>query len=198
MRPIHTTPRACCRSPRYTRAVTFGFLYLLIFLGGFTLALVTGLVRRLLHPTELCDHVVAPSHEHWQSHHTPRTDMVVSFITLFGLTTFLVHGFTTFGLARELIAGGAAGLLGVLLLRVWFRHICDPSRTPVSEGESATVVRDIPPHGYGQVELEISGEARIRLAARSEADRSIPAGTVVEVLDRQESVVIVRPLSSGE
>jgi hypothetical protein len=59
---------------------------LLIFLGGFTLSLVTGFARRLLHPTELCDNVVVPSHEHLHGLRFPAADILASFLTVFGFT----------------------------------------------------------------------------------------------------------------
>ncbi len=171
--------------------MTLAFLYLIIFLGGFTLALVTGLVRRVLHPSELCDHVVVPSHEHWRSQHTPWADALVSFVTLFGLVTLGVHGLTTLGPETEVAAGVVAGLLGVVVLRTVIGRVCDPSRRPIETGRGARVVRDIPPHGFGQIELELGGTT-VLLAARSQEPTEIPAGSAVEVLDRQESVIVVR------
>ena len=52
---------------------------MLIFLGGFTLSLVTGFARRLLDPTELCDNVVLPSHEHLRGLRFPAADLLASF-----------------------------------------------------------------------------------------------------------------------
>jgi len=176
-------------------AVTIGFLYLAIFLLGFTLALVSGLVRRILHPSELCDRVVVPSHEHWASLKTPRSDAFVSFILLFGLTTFLAHGFDSLMVSREVFLGLVVGLAGTIVLRVWLRTACDPTRSDVGEGTDAQVVRDIPPAGFGQVAVDLVG-TRCTLAARSGTEETIPAGTPVRILDRQESVVIVVPRST--
>jgi hypothetical protein len=172
--------------------VTVGFLYLAIFLLGFTLALVSGLVRRILHPSELCDRVVVPSHEHWANLQTPRSDFVVSFILLFGLSTFLVHGFATMAVLHEIGIGIIAGVIGAIVLRVWLRTVCDPTKSDVGEGADAQVVRDIPPAGFGQVEVDLAG-TRCTLAARSGTESTILAGTHVRILDRQESVVVVVP-----
>ena len=172
--------------------VTWGFFYLIAFLGGFTLALVSGLVRRLIHPSELCDHVVVPSHEHWESLHTPKSDLLVSFITIFGLVTFLVHGFTSLDAAREIAIGAVAGLVGANLLWLWMRRCSDPSRTSVDEDSTGTVVRDIPARGFGQVKLNIAGTT-VKLAARSTSQLAIPAGAVVNVLECRDSVVLVEP-----
>jgi len=172
--------------------VTFGFVYVTIFLLGFTLALVGGLARRVLHPSELCGDVVAPSHEHWAGLHTPTADVVVSFLTLFGLVTFFIRGFTNLATTKELAIGTAAGLLGAVVLRVWFRAVCDPSRRSLPDSTQAVVVRDIPALGFGQIEVTL-GRSRIKLAARSSSEAPIAAGTLVHVLDQRESVVVVSP-----
>lgn len=170
--------------------MTWAFAYLCVFLLGFTLALVTGLARRIIHPSVLCDGVVVPSHEHWAVLHTPKTDLAVSFITVFGLTTFFLHGFTAFGPHREIAVGLLAGLAGTFFIRFWLCRAADPTSVVSCEGASATVVRDIPANGYGQVEVSVGG-CRVKLAARSTDAAAIPHGTAVTVLDRQESVVVV-------
>ncbi len=170
--------------------MTWAFAYLCVFLLGFTLALVTGLARRVIHPSVLCDGVVVPSHEHWAAFRTPKTDLVVSFITVFGVTTFLLHGFGAFDPHHEIAVGLVAGLAGTFFVRVWLCHATDPTSVVSCEGASATVVRDIPANGYGQVEVSV-GSCRVKLAARSTNSAAIPHGTPVTVLDRQESVVVV-------
>ena len=172
--------------------MTYGFLYLAIFLLGFTLALVGGLARRVLHPSEFCGDVVAPSHEHWAGLHTPAADVVVSFLCLFGLTTFFIHGFTSLATRSELTSGAVAGAAGAVLLRLWFRAVCDPSRRSLPDSAEAVVVRDIPARGFGQIEVSLAG-SRIKLAARSTSDSVIAAGTLVQILDQRESVVVVSP-----
>ncbi len=172
--------------------MTWGFAYLLIFLGGFTLALVTGFGRRLLHPTELCDHVIVPSHEHLWSMRFPAADILASFLTLFGLTAVVVHGLTSLAPKHELAIAGAAGLVGIVALRSWLRRVCDPCEQLRSGTQEVRVVREIPGNGYGQVEVIMAG-AQIKLAARSEVAEPIPVGTIVEILDRSESVVVVVP-----
>jgi membrane protein implicated in regulation of membrane protease activity len=172
--------------------VTWGFAYLLIFLGGFTLALVTGFGRRLLDPTELCDHVVVPSHEHLWSMRFPAADILASFLTLFGLTAVVVHGVTSLAPKHELAIAGAAGLVGIVALRSWLHRVCDPCEKLRSGAQEVRVVREIPGNGYGQVEVVMEG-AQVKLAARSEVAEPIPVGTIVEILDRSESVVVVVP-----
>jgi len=172
--------------------VTWGFAYLLIFLGGFTLALVTGFGRRLLHPTQLCDHVVVPSHEHLWGMRFPAADVLASFLTLFGLTAIVVHGTTTLAPKNELAIGGAAGLIGIVALRSWLRRVCDPCEKLRAGVQEVRVVREIPGNGYGQVEVMMEG-AQLKLAARSAVEEPIPVGTIVDILDRSESVVVVVP-----
>jgi len=172
--------------------VTWGLLYLLLFLGGFTLALVTGLVRRMLHPSELCgDQVVAPSHEHWQAAHAPRTDLLVAFSTVFGLTTLVVHGLTSLDPVHEIGIGAAAGVLGAVVLGAWMRSVCHPLAAVGGTADRVTVVRDIPAAGFGQIEVNF-GSGHATLAARSADATAIPAGTLVELLDSADSVAVVR------
>ncbi len=172
--------------------MTWAFGYLMIFFIGFVLAMVSGLVRRLLHPSELCDGVVVPSHEHWLSFHTPRTDLVVSFLTIFGLTTLVLQGLTTLSHRREILIGTLAGLAGTLVLRSWLCKTCDPSRGLKCCGSDAKVVKPIPPNGFGQVEVKV-GTCFVKLAARSQIPEPIDEGTIVTILQRDESVVIVVP-----
>ncbi len=176
--------------------MTWGFAYLLIFLGGFTLALVTGFGRRLLHPTVLCDHVVVPSHEHLWSMRFPAADILASFLTLFGLTAVVIHGVTSLTPSHEIAIGIVAGLFGIVALRTWLRRVCDPCEQLRSGTQDVRVVREIPGNGYGQVEVTMEG-AQLKLAARSEASEPIPVGTVVDILDRTESVVVVVPRAAS-
>ena len=171
--------------------MTVGFAYLLIFLGGFTLALVTGFARRLLHPTQLCDHVVLPSHEHLWGLRSPAADVLASFLTLFGLTSLVVHGVKSLAPGHEIAIGAVAGLLGIVVLKSWLRRVCDPAEQLDPGTAEVTVVRDIPANGYGQIEVLLGG-APLKLAARSQDLEPIPAGAVVEILDRSESVVVVK------
>jgi hypothetical protein len=172
--------------------VTWEFAYLLIFLGGFTLALVTGFGRRLIHPTELCDHVVVPRHEHLWGMRFPAADILASFLTLFGLTAFIMQGLTSLAPKQIIVIATLAGLIGIFLLRVWLRRVCYPFENIQTDLQEVRVVREIPSKGYGQVEVTMDG-APIKLAARSDVVEPIPVGAVVEILDRRESVVVVVP-----
>lgn len=170
--------------------MTWGFLYLVIFLLGFTLALVGGLARRILHPSELCDHVVVPSHEHWASLRTPKADAVVAFLTAFGLAAVLVHGLTSIDPVHEALIAGLVGVILAVVIRTWLcRGVAPADPSSYVEG-SAMVVRSIPAEGFGQVSVDVCG-CPVKLAARSASGRPIEAGTTVRVLDRSESVLVV-------
>jgi hypothetical protein len=176
--------------------VTWGFAYLLIFLGGFTLSLVTGFARRLLHPTELCDHVIVPSHEHLRGMRFPAADALASFLTLFGLASLVVHGLASMKPIPEMAIGAGAGLVGIFGLKSWLRRVCDPCEMLEGNPNTVRVVREIPPRGYGQVELSVEG-SQLKMAARTDQSQPIPVGALVKILDRSESVVVVAHQSSS-
>lgn len=177
--------------------MTWGFAYLLIFLGGFTLSLVTGFARRLLHPTELCDHVVVPSHEHIEGLRFPAADVLASFLTVFGFVSLAVHGLTPLAPAEVMTIGAIAGVIGIFALRSWLFKVCDPSEQLNGELNQVRVVREIPAKGYGQVEFSVEG-AQVKMAARTDQSRPIPVGAIVQILDRSESVVVVKPRTRAE
>ena len=175
--------------------MTWTFAYLLTFLGGVTVALVSGFARRLLHPTQLCDNVVLPSHEHLHGIRFPAADILSSFLTLFGFTALVVHGVTSLALKNEIAIAAAAGIVGIVIFRTWLRRVCDPCEQLAGETKQVRVVREIPSNGYGQVEVTIQGTP-LKLAARSDQSGPIPIGTLVEILDRSESVVVVKQPST--
>ena len=176
--------------------MTWGFAYLLIFLGGFTLSLVTGFARRLLHPTQLCDHVLVPSHEHLRGMRFPAADALASFLTLFGLVSLVIHGVSSMKPVPEMAIGAGAGLIGIFGLRSWLHRVCDPCERLNRDPNAVRVVREIPARGYGQVELSVEG-SKLKMAARSDQSQPIPVGAVVSILERTESVIVVKPQSSS-
>ena len=177
--------------------VTWGFAYLLIFLGGFTLSLVTGFARRLLHPSELCDNVVVPSHEHLQGLGYPAADLLASFLTLFGFASLIAHGVTSLGPRHEMAIGAGAGLVGIFALKSWLYRVCDPSEQLNEDPHNVRVVREIPANGYGQVEVSVEG-TQLKMAARTDQSQPIPVGAIVKILDRTESVVVVKSQPRSE
>ena len=170
--------------------MTLSFVYLALFLAGFTLALVGGLVRRILHPSALCDHVTVPSHEHWASLHAPLADFVVSFLTGFGLAALVLHGLTDLDLVHELVLAVGAGTVLALAIRTWLCRAALPTDPGCCVEGRALVVRRIPENGFGQVEVEVCG-CQVKLAARSATGQAIEEGRTVRVVDRHESVLVV-------
>ncbi|HHQ47721.1 MAG TPA: hypothetical protein ENK19_02425 [Acidobacteria bacterium] len=170
--------------------MTLPFVFLAIFLVGFVIAVVGGLVRRILNPASLCDGVVVPAHEHWAGMKTPRSDFFVSFITVFGLVALILDGTTPTPPLRTVLVAAAVGLLGSIVLRAWMCRACDPQRGLKCCGAEATVIKAIPEGGFGQVEVDVGG-CTVKLAARTISSESIPAGTPVTIVSRHESVVIV-------
>ena len=174
----------------YNARVTLEFAYLLIFLVGFTLALVGGLVRRILHPSQLCDHVTLPSHEHWASLNTPRADFVVSFLTGFGLTAMILHGTMHLDPLHEVAIAVVLGAVLSVGIRSWLCRSARPTDPGCCLEGRALVVRRIPENGFGQVEVDACG-CVVKLAARSASGQAIEEGRVVRVVDRNESVLVV-------
>jgi membrane protein implicated in regulation of membrane protease activity len=121
---------------------------------------------------------------------TPRSDLIVSFITVFGLVALILDGTTPMSPRRVVLVAAGAALVGSLVLRAWMCRACDPQRGLRCCGAEATVVKAIPAGGFGQVEVDVGG-CKVKLAARTINGESIPAGAQVEIVSRQESVVIV-------
>ncbi len=169
--------------------MTWTFLYAAALVVGLALGAVTGLLRNL---RLLAHHLVVP-----------HPDLHSAVPTLLGKR--LAVGLVAAGLvglvlsARPLadpkhtlvIAAGSAAValvLAVALLR--------PRCAELLTADRATVVRDIPPGGYGQVRFEREGGSVV-LAAQSVDATTIPAGTEVEVVDCTRSVVTVRKHGSA-
>ncbi len=174
----------------YNAGVTLAFFYLLSFLAGFTLAVVGGLIRRILHPVELCDHVTLPSHEHWASLKTPHADFVVSFLAGFGLTALILHGVLDLDPLHEMAIAVVVGAVLSLGIRSWLCRAAKPTDPGCCLDGRALVTRRIPENGFGQVEVDACG-CTVKLAARSASGRAIEAGQKVRVVDRNESVLVV-------
>ena len=170
--------------------MTWGFLYLACFLVGLVLAGVTGLVPDL---NSLARHrlVVASADQH------------KPFLVLVG--TRLAVGLIVFGIVGLLWARGrvkeprttlefatVAGILAAMAAAVLLRR---PRRAP-THGTRATVVRDILPGGYGQVRIERDGVAVV-MAAQSDENSLLAAGSEVEVVDSSRSVLTVRMSSKA-
>lgn len=171
--------------------MTWAFIYLVALLVGLVLATVTGLLRDLRNLSRH-HHLVVP-HPDQQSAFFAllgRRLAVGSF--LFGLVGLAIgaRGVSRPGLTFPVALG--AGLVGFVLGVGLYRR----PRVTKMHGESATVVRDIPPGGYGQVRLQREGGSVV-LAAQNIDKAPIPAGCEVEVVDSTRSVVTVRKQTRG-
>jgi hypothetical protein len=87
--------------------------------------------------------------------------------------------------------GAAAGLVGIFILKSWLYRVCDPCEQIDEDPHNVRVVREIPANGYGQVEVSVHGTP-LKMAARTDQSRPIPVGALVKILDRTESVVVVK------
>jgi len=166
--------------------VTWAFGYLVALLVGLVLAVVTGLLRDFSNLSHH-DRVVVPHPDQ----HSPFLALLGRRLAvglfLFGVVGLIVGGRRasepriTFPLA--LGAGVVGFVLGLAAVRRRSRK--------AAHVERATVVREIPPGGYGQVRLERDGGSVV-LAAQNVENTVIPAGSEVEVVDCTRSVVTVR------
>jgi hypothetical protein len=91
---------------------------------------------------------------------------------------------------RTLAVALAVGAVGFVLAFAFLRPPC----AELGRIVKATVVRDIPPGGYGQIRLE-RAEGSVVFAAQSVDAGTIPAGSEVEVVDCTRSVITVRQLT---
>jgi len=168
--------------------VTWSFAFLAVLLVGLVMASTSGLLRRIaVH--HLDRHITVPAPEH----HTAVVNLIAQrvsmAVTAFGLGGLvLLQATPPTRLVVAAVAALATGLVALLVLR----PVCPPPAASL-----ARVVREIPPGGYGQVEIE-QGLRALVLAARAHDGSRIATGTVVDLLDCESSVVTVRPRDSGQ
>jgi hypothetical protein len=170
--------------------VTWPFFYLVSLVVGLALGAVTGLVgRRRYRPFR--HQVTLPRPEH----HFTIVNAVGQWLSV-ALAAFGVAGLVAKAGARAApgvalqVALGAAAAATLLAVIVW-----RPRITELPSGR-ATVVRGIPPAGYGQVQLRHLNRT-ILMAARSEDGQPIPPGEEVDLIECESSVLTVRRVRSG-
>lgn len=166
--------------------MTWGFVYLATLLVGLLLAGVTGLLR------------AAPFRPEHQRLVIPTAEQHLGLASILGRRKILGTGLAAFGLVGLLgsvaklgnawavarVSLGAAAIVALLVAVLRRRTV---ARLP-GEGR-VTVVREIPPGGYGQVSFHESG---IVMAATSVDGELLPVGSEVEVVDSGKSVITVR------
>ena len=166
-------------------AVTWEFSYVAALIVGLALAAVTGLIRELRPHSRR--HFVLPN----QDLHAPLLALLgrrlAVGLILFGGAGFALLARRGVATAGDAIAAGAAGVLGVVAAFLFLRRPC----AVALRSERATVVRDIPAGGYGQVRIR-RGEVDVVMAAQSVDGGVLAAGTEVEVVDCSRSVLTVR------
>ncbi len=165
--------------------MTWGFFFLAFFLVGLVLAAIFGILESL--PKS---HVALPRAElvrHRRQVHIARLGVALAG---FGGAGLILVSWGRYSWKGVMVSALAVALLCWVVCRWLLRLPCAPSILQ----QKATVVQEIPPGGYGQVRVEAGGSSMV-LAAQSEAEETIPAGSEVEVVDCQRSVVVVRKVS---
>lgn len=165
--------------------MTWTFVYLACLVVGLTLAVVTGLVRRIA-DLNGDPRVVLPTANHAAGRLRRMATHLAIGAAIFGLIGLPLSAWQLFSVSTiVLVAGSVAALILILGLLPRRRRT---SRVFPSLGE---VVRTIAPQGFGQVRVTQHG-SRVILAARSADGGEIPAGCEVEVVDASRSVLTVR------
>lgn len=168
--------------------MTWAFVYLACLIVGLVLAAVSGLLGDLR--ALFRNQQVAPPADFGPAFLSVLGRRLAAGMLAFGVVGLVLVArgpeHRTSALTTAAVAGVLAALVGILLLkRRHHRRVL---------GGTAVVVRDIPPGGYGQIRLT-DGPEGLLMAAHSNEPALIPAGSEVEVLDQESSVVLVRRTS---
>jgi hypothetical protein len=166
--------------------VTWAFLYLAVLLVGLVLAGPTGLWNRLRshrHP------VVVPHPEQHFAFLNVVGQRISVGLVFFGVGGLVAAQFRAFDPRYSLLVALGAGTLFSVLALFVLSTPCASDRG----ASTAKVVRDIPAGGYGQVQLLDIGRPVI-MAAKSIDGEAIAAGSDVELVDCQSSVISVKRL----
>jgi membrane protein implicated in regulation of membrane protease activity len=164
--------------------VTWAFLYVATLLVGLALAAVTGLLRDVAGLARNSA-VVAPQQNTHAVVLSRLLRCVAAASVAFGMVGLALTALRPLHRRAALNSALGAAVLavacGVLLQRR--RH------ARMRQEGLATVVREIPAGGYGQIRIEGSPTV---LAAQGADREAIPIGATVEVVDSERSVVTVR------
>jgi membrane protein implicated in regulation of membrane protease activity len=162
-------------------------------------------VERPAPPAPLPPHEVGGGHD-------PRTEPspwlnrqnVAAFVTAFGLTGALLDRFTALGTPAvaglALLAGAAGAALSLGLLAGWAlpsvrREVADDRY--VMQGHPASVTREIPAEGEGEITYEADGR-RWTVRARAWDGAPIGAGTEVAIERVEDGVAFVEAWAQVE
>ncbi len=165
--------------------MTWEFAYVALLIVGLVLASVTGLLRDLRSLGRR--YLVVPHPDQ----HSPFLGLIGRRLSvglvLGGLVGFVAGARWTSDPRTTALLAAGTGLVGILGAAVVLRRPC----LDRVHGERATVVRDIPPGGYGQIRIERNGVVVV-IAAQSADPVPIPAGAEVDVVECTRSVLTVR------
>ncbi|HVN31412.1 MAG TPA: hypothetical protein VMT45_05460 [Thermoanaerobaculaceae bacterium] len=166
--------------------MTWAFAYLAALIVGLVLASVTGLLRDV-RSLSRHRHLVVPHADQYPAFLNVLGRRLAIGLVFFGVVGLVVGARWVSDRPSTALAALVAGVAGLVLGFLFYRR--PSART--DRHEHATVVREIPPGGYGQVRFERAGGSVV-LAAQNIDQIVIPAGSEVEVVDATRSVVTVR------
>jgi hypothetical protein len=167
--------------------VTWSFLFLITLLIGLVMAATSGLMRRMT-PHRICHQITVPTPEHRSALVNLIAQRLCLPLVAFGAAGLLLRrAERPTRLATAVLIALGAALVSMLVLR---------RRRVLPLASRAVVVREIPANGFGQVEVD-QGDRRIVLAARSADGSRIPAGSAIEMVDCESSVLTVRPAAAA-
>jgi hypothetical protein len=167
--------------------MTWLFMYAAVLVVGLVLAAVAGLARDL---RSLAHHVVVPQPDRHFAVLALFGRRLAAALVLSGALGLVMSARPFADPKRTLAVALAVGAVGFVLAFAFLRPPC----AELGRIVKATVVRDIPPGGYGQIRLE-RAEGSVVFAAQSVDAGTIPAGSEVEVVDCTRSVITVRQLT---
>lgn len=168
--------------------MTWGFLFLASLLVGLVLAVVFGELETLPKHRELA----LPRPELARHRRQVHVAHLGSGLAGFGAVGLVLVAWGRWPIPWILLAALVAAFLTWLLAHL---AVGLPCALSAGEGE-AVVVREIPPGGYGQVRIRTPRGVTI-FAAQAEGEEPIAAGSRVQVVDCQRSVVVVRKLDDS-
>lgn len=165
--------------------MTWAFIYLACLVVGLVLAAVSGLLGDL---RSLLQHQpVAPPADHRPVLLNVVSRRVAATLCAFGGVGLVLATRGREHFAAALTGASLAGLAAAFAAIVLLRR----RRPRRPRAGLAVVVREIPPGGYGQIRLP-EDAGGLLLAARTDEERTIPAGIEVEVVESERTVVLVR------